>query len=380
MKKNFILIALVALVLLFATSCYSTIGLRTLVPAEVNVAGYKTIAVQSTSYNYSPVDLIWRNFFIPIKGTISDVYLPYLENTFTLFDGTTPNQVANYTSQNLATAIDKGFYTVDGPELTDALILVGKNTGSVRQTLINNNVDALLSSNISYMYYDEYITAEPVYDKADSKKITGYNFYIVQNAAIGLTYTVTDVDDNVLIANKTENLSCDNLKTLIGHTDPANINKYVKDCTSADYYKATDIFQYLISQIFSTVTDQLTPHYVTTYVDLMANKPKAKSVTKAYDYVDDGNYRVALELFLDEYNASSHIPSGYNAAVLYYALGEYENAFNLSWDVYNKSGNSDALELYYKLKSIKDKQDAAIAQINSDTKASSSSSNELIGF
>lgn len=383
MKKNnktFILIALVALVLLLATSCYSTIGLRTLVPAEVNMGGYKTVAVQSTCYNYSPAEIIWRSFYIPIKGNIDPIYYDYL-NIFTLFDNSTPSAVAKYSTDNLVKAIDKGFYTIKGSDLTDALIMVGKSTGTVRQTLMNNNVDALLTSNISYMYYDEYITSEALYqDKNDAKKITGYNFYIVQNATISLTYTVTDVENNVLVANKTQTLSTGDLLTQIGHTDPSNINKFIPDADYFEYRSATTIFESLVDNFFSTVTNQLTPHYEYKYFDLMANKPKKDSVKKAYDYVDDGSYQVALELFLSEYNASGHIPSGYNAAILYYALGDYENAFNLSWDVYNKSGNSDALDLYYRLKSIKDKQDAAIAQINSDTKGAGSSTGELVGF
>ncbi len=378
--KTFILITLIVTVLLFATSCYSTIGLRTLVPAEVNVAGYKTMAVQSTSYSATVTDYIRPFFPIPIRGNIDDIYRPYLNNIFTLFDSQTANQLTSYTSKNLAKAIDKGFFTVKGPELTDALILVGKSTGTVRQTLLNNGVDALMTSNIGYMYYDEYITAKPVYnDKTDTSKVTGYNFYIVQNAAISLTYTVTDIEDNVYIANKTQSISSGDIMTKIGHTDPNDIKVFIYDTPIYDWYSSTEIFESLVDDFFSTVTNQLTPHYVITYIDLLANKPKADSIKDAYSYVDDGNYNVALEIFLKEYQASGHIPSGYNAAVLYYALGDYDEAFDLSWEVYNKSGNSNALELYYTLKNIKEKQDAAIAQING-TKSGTSSTDELIGF
>ncbi len=378
--KTFILITLIVTVLLFATSCYSTIGLRTLVPAEVNVAGYKTMAVQSTSYSATVTDYIRPFFPIPIRGNIDDIYRPYLNNIFTLFDSQTANQLTSYTSKNLAKAIDKGFFTVKGPELTDALILVGKSTGTVRQTLLSNGVDALMTSNIGYMYYDEYITAKPVYnDKTDTSKVTGYNFYIVQNAAISLTYTVTDIEDNVYIANKTQSISSGDIMTKIGHTDPNDIKVFIYDTPIYDWYSSTEIFESLVDDFFSTVTNQLTPHYVTTYIDLLANKPKADSIKDAYSYVDDGNYNVALEIFLKEYQASGHIPSGYNAAVLYYALGDYDEAFDLSWEVYNKSGNSNALELYYTLKNIKEKQDAAIAQING-TKSGTSSTDELIGF
>lgn len=384
MKKNkvksFILVALIATVLLFATSCYSTIGLRTLVPAEVNVAGYKNMAVQSTSYNYSPAELIWRSYIIPIRGNVDDIYRQYIGSMFTMFDGTTPSQVSNYTSKNLVKAIDKGYFTIKGPELTDALILVGKSTGTVRQTLMSNGVDALLTSNIGYMYYDEYITAKSLYeDKTDSSKVTGYKFYLVQNAAISLTYTVTDVEDNVFIANKTQSIQSGDVLTLIGHTDPNDIKKFVQDTPVYNWYSATEIFKSLVDDFFSTITNQLTPHYETVYIDLMSNKPKADSVKQAYSYVDDGNYRVALEIFLKEYKASGHIPSGYNAAVLYYALADYDEAFELAKEVYDKSGNNNALELYYTLKNIKEKQDAAIAQING-TKSSTSSTDELVGF
>ena len=395
-NKLFALISMLALVLLLATSCYSTIGLRTLVPAEVNVAGYKTIAVSSTTYDYTFSDIIWRNRYIPVKGYVDPIYYQYL-NAFTLYDNSTSKEVCDYSSRNLANALDKGFFTVVGPELTDALIMVGKNTGSVRQTLINNNVDALLTSKISSMYYDEYIISEPIYGTSSSTDtsssssssttssssnnttIVGYNFYIIQNASISLTYTVVDVEDNVMIANKTQSVSSGDLKTLIGHTDPANIKNFIPDTIVYEYFSATDIFKTLLNQFFSNVTNQLTPHYEYSYFDMMANKPKKESVKAAYDYVDSGNYRTALELFVQEYNTSGHVPSGYNAAVLYYALGQYEEAFNLAWDVYNKSGNSDALDLYYTLKNIKDKQDAAIAQING-TKSSTSTSDELIGF
>lgn len=377
--KSFVLIVLTLCVLLFATSCYSTIGLRTLVPAEVNVAGYKTIAVQSTSYNATLPDIIRQLLPIPVRGNIDDTYSQYLTNLPSRFDLTTSDKVTSYTSKNLAKAIDKGFFTVKGPDYTDALIAAGKIMGTTRKTLLNSNIDALLTSNISYMYYDEYITAIAIYDSTDTSKVTGYNFYLVQNAAISLTYMVTDVEANVYIANKTQSISSGDIMTKIGHTDPEDIKKFVYDTSIYVCYSATEIFESLVDDFFSAVTNQLSPHYETVYIDLMANKPKVESLQDAYKYVDSGNYKVALEMFLREYNASGHIASGYNAAVLYYALGDYDDAFTLSWEVYNKSGNSNALELYYTLKNIKENQDAAIAQING-TKSSTSNSDELIGF
>ena len=376
-KPRIAVVLLIALaVLLCAVGCSTSIALRTLVPAEVNISGYKTIAVQSTAYNYSPSDLWWRYFFIPIRGNVEERYINDLKK-FSLFDASTSSNVAKYASENLVRAIDKGYFDIKSPNLTDSLITVGKSLGTVRQTLMNNGVDALLTSNISYMNYDEFIESESVYSKDTPNTIVGYRFYLTQSATISLTYSVVDVENNVIIGNDTLTRSYGPVKTLIGHTNEAK--EFVSDCSYLELRHASDIFYDLIDGFVGDITRKLTPHYVTSYFELMDNKPKVKSLESAYGYVKDGNYRTALDLFVEEYNMSGHVAAGYNAAILYYTLGQYEEAFSMAKDVYEKSGNSRALNLYYRLKDVREKQEAARDQMNSTTK-NPSSSGELIGF
>lgn len=380
MKGNarFAIVLLAALALLLAlTGCTTSIALRTLVPAEINVSGYKTIAVQSTAYNYSPSDLWWRNLFIPIKGNVEERYIGNLTK-FSLFDASTSTNVAKYASENLVKAIDKGYFNVKSPNLTDALVTVGKSLGTVRQTLLNNGVDALLVSTISYMNYDEYIESVPVYSNDNTNTIVGYRFYLNQSATISLTYSMIDVEDNVVVGNDTLTRSSGPIVTLIGHTNDAK--EYVSDIDYFELESASEMFDDLVDGFVDDITRKLTPHYETSYFEIMENKPKVDSLKAAYDYVDNENYRTALDLFVAEYNTSGHVASGYNAAILYYVLGQYEDAFNMASDVYNKSGNAQALDLYYRLKSVREKQEAASEQINSTQKSSSSSQTELIGF
>ena len=68
----------------------------------------------------------------------------------------------------------------------------------------------------------------------------------------------------------------------------------------------------------------------------MSNKPEKKSLEKAYDALDDENWDTALRLFADEYAKSGHIPSGYNAAILYFASGKTETALAISNELYTK--------------------------------------------
>ncbi len=47
-KTKSILVALAIAIVLIVTGCSTTIAVKTLVPAKVDVSGYKTIAVRST--------------------------------------------------------------------------------------------------------------------------------------------------------------------------------------------------------------------------------------------------------------------------------------------------------------------------------------------
>ena len=159
-------------------------------------------------------------------------------------------------------------------------------------------------------------------------------------------------------------------KTQIGRTIDA------KGTYEAEKYyhidTASTLFENLIKQFADKFRNELTPHYVTTYFDFMPNKPEVKGLDAAYDALEDEKWGVALQLFADQYKKSGHIPSGYNAAILYFTQGQYEKSFDLAMELYNKYGNTDALDLYQKLKNIAANEKAAEEQISSTEKSAGS--------
>jgi len=370
-NKSFALILIVVLVLVF-TSCTTTIAINRLVPAQVDVSGYKTIAVRSTIDETHWKQPSFWNSYVPFVS-VDQLYWQYMSmRSYLDFDAS--SVITNAASDMITKAINTGFFTIAEPKLTDSLINVGNYNGNLRQTLLDNHIDAVLTTKITNMNYDEYITAErdsyTSVDK-DGKKYYAIRFYLVQKYSMSISYTLSDVENNKIIASSVFNSDNKQVKTKIGQT----INE--KGEYKADSYTSIDSASYLLKSLINDFANkfrnELSPHYVTNYFDFMPNKPEVKSLKAAYDAVDNGNYQTALTLFSDEYARSGHVASGYNAAILYFAVGQYQKAYDLCNDLYKNHGSADALDLMNTLKAIESREKAAEKQIESTEKSGGTS-------
>ena len=374
------LLAVLVIVLVAFTSCSTTIALKTLVPAKVDVSGYKTIAVMSTQDNTKWIRPSFWNSVVPIKSVDQKFYRDV--SIVSGLDFNVSSAVTDAATDMIYKAIDTGIsYKVIEPKLTDAYVTVGQSNMNLRKTLMDNKVDAILKTEISYLYYDEYIKQETeIFSSKDQYGNTYYqkNFYFVQQYGLTISYTLTDVENNRIIA--TGSFSSDNREnsTRIGHTVDST-DRYVQD-----YYTITSasrLFRNLITEFTDSFRSELSPHYVTEYFQFFKNKPKVDSLEDAYEALEDERWKVAQDLFYAEYKKSGHINAGLNASILFFANGDYDMAFSLSQEIYNKTGDPDALDLYYHFKKIADRENAAEEQINGTEKiGANGDSSDLIGF
>ena len=378
-KITKLLVALVIVLVAF-TSCSTTIALKTLVPAKVDVSGYKTIAVMSTQDNTRWIRPSFWNSVVPIKSVDQKFYRDL--SIVSGLDFNVSTAVTDAATDMIYKAIDTGLsYKVIEPKLTDAYVTVGQNNMNLRKTLMDNNVDAILKTEISYLYYDEYIKQETdLFSSKDQYGQTYYqkNFYFVQQYGLTISYTLTDVENNRIIATGSFSSDTREKSTKIGHTADST-DRFVED-----YYSITSasrLFRNLITEFTDSFRAELSPHYVTEYFEFYKNKPKVDSLEAAYDALEDERWKVAQDLFYAEYQKSGHVNAGLNASILFFANGDYEKAFSLSQEIYNKTGDPEALELYYHFKKIADRENAAEKQINSTEKVGSNGeSSDLIGF
>lgn len=382
MKKSIsALVVLAFAVILVLTGCSSSIAVKTLVPAKVDVSGYKTIAVRSTQDDARWVVPTFWNSTFPYRYEINERYRRDLMVTSRL-DFNVSSRITEAASSTIYKAINTGFFSILEPKLTDSMITVGEYGGSVRQSLMQNNVDALLTTKISDLYYDEYITQETGFsqtDKVTGAKYTPLYFYAVQKYAITIFYTLTDVENNKIIASGTFSSGMQEEKTQLGRTKNAAGDF---ERTFYSYIpSASSLLSDLIKEFSDSFRDELSPHYTTEYFTFMSNKPEVKSLERAYDALYDEHWDTALRLFADEYARSGHIPSGYNAAILYFASGKTETALAISNELYTKYGSTKGLQLYDYLKRLAAREDAANSQINSSEKSGApSSGSDLVGL
>lgn len=381
MKRRliFILIAVFAAMFIL-TGCMTTVEVKTLVPAAVDVSGYKTVAVRSTLDNTRwKVPSFW-NSYIPLRS-VEEKYRESLR-VWSGLDFNTSSRVSQIASNTIYTAIDNGFFKVISPKVTDAYVLVGQDSGNVRTTLMNSDIDAILTTEITSVYYDEYIYQNlektvTAIDRDTKAKFNPYYFYLMQTYGVSIQYTLTDVENNVIIATRTFSSDMKEKKTLLGKTVTAK-GDYEKSWYSVS--SASSLIGELITHFSNEIRDELSPHYVTVDFAFMGNKPKVKSLQEAYKAVNNGQYKVALRMFSDEYRRSGHIPAGYNSAILEFAMGNYEEAYAIAMELYNRYGSTDALQLYYKMKNIEETEKQATDQINSDKKAAETKQSDLVGF
>jgi len=358
------------------TSCATSIKVRHLIPSEVDVSNHRNIAIASTEMFDFP-----RGGFLPpwIKGSS--------DTSFTLssgFDSNVNAKIAEVSTTYLVDAlVDTDYFTILPPETTDAYLTLGKSGENAYSMLIDQGVQALLKSSITYMNSEEQIIGrdikEWVTEKSDPtdpnskdisyEKVTGRSFYLEQKATVTFTYTLIDLKANRILATDSFT-SQESKETCLGKTTYGtgeNSRDTDERCYPSGFAPSFfSLFDGLVKKIPSQVAIQLAPSWEETRVSLMSNKPKA-DVKQAYKMAEQGNLRGAYEVFFQAWDQSTHLPSGYNASLLLEGLGQYCEALALMNQVYNKTGDSKALAQLIRLKEVSSQQDEAMKQIDGTT-------------
>ncbi|HKM08030.1 MAG TPA: hypothetical protein VJ869_13705 [Sphaerochaeta sp.] len=379
MRKRALLGILSMVTILLFTSCTTSITVRHRIPSEVDVSNHRNIAIASTeTYVFA------RGAMLPpwIKGSS--------ETSFTLssgFNADVSSKVAQKSTGYLVDAlVNTDYFTILPAETTDAYLTLGKNGENTYEMLIKQGVQALLKSSITYMNCEEQILGRdikewvtenpaPSTDPAivpkiiSYEKVTGRSFYLEQQATMTFTYTLIDLKANRLLATQSYTMQ-KTKETCLGKTIFATVeNPRDTDerCYSSGFAPSfLPLFDAMIKEIPSQVAKQLAPSWSESRVSLMANKPKA-DIADAYKMAEKGNLRQAYEVFFQTWDKMSHLPSGYNAALMLEGMGKYSEALELMNQVYNKTGDFKSHTQLMRLKEVSSQQDEAMKQLEGTT-------------
>ncbi|ADY13783.1 hypothetical protein [Sphaerochaeta globosa] len=370
-------VLIVALTVVFLTSCATSITVRHLVPGEVDLSVSRNIAIAST---------------VPFKFPYGRPLSPWIsglsETDFTLssgYDANLPSSIANTSTRMLLDAAQStSYFTILTPDVTDAYLSLSKVGENSSAMLKSKGVQALLSSNISYMdveeevvgrdvktYVTEDIDPSPTVTTMKSyEKVTSREYFLVQKATLTLTYTVYDlVNNRILLTRSFTGKEDQETKIGIRTYDAGAPGGYRDERRYSSGFAPSfkPLFEKVLRSFSSTISKQLAPSWQTKRLTLMSNKPKLEAAKSAYTLTERGSYEQAYRQFLSLYELSGHIASGYNAALLLEALNRLPEAVDLMNDVFNRSGSQQAYTALLRMQEAKSQSEKAQRQISGES-------------
>jgi hypothetical protein len=382
MKKKIILVVCLLLVVMLFASCRTTISVKHLIPGEVDLSKFRTIAVASTdSYGFSSKQ--WLNSWV--RGGSDNQY-----SLTSGFQSGLSDKVAELATSYLqGTLDDTHYFTVLNPKTTDAYIAIGLGGSDAISLLEEKGVKALLTSAISYMDCDETIygkdvskwVTEPAPTDAEPDKVISYskvverNYFLKQDATMTFNFSLMDLATKHILVTRSFT-SKNSKETLIGtrvYNDGVvgNPSTYFDKMVYSFGYAPSflPLFDSMLKSFQHEIQTILAPSYETISLTLMPNKPKNDLAKNGYKLAEAGSLRASYSLFLDIWNQDRHFPSGYNAALLLEALGDLSGAIDLMEAVCDFSQNSACYEQIGRMKEALAKQGQAEKQISGEESA-----------
>ncbi len=376
MKKNYLFLCLILILAFCLCSCETTVSIRTLTPAKVNLASYDNIGIVSTE----PFDSSWSDFNrkYKLEANFSDRYIDYFAKEYGTSTFGLNENLSRYASNVMLLAVRNSSSSYDKGFLIDNLVNSARRTGStVKSTLERNGVDAVITSSITGQSLREYLEAKPyTITTQDNKVLNCYKLYLVRKARLELSYNVVDVKKNMVISSSSYEDS-EEREYYLGYRE--GDYEFQK---GRDYYlmeDGSDLFKKILDRIGKKVTDDFSQSFSYSYFSLQESANP--DVERGIEFADFELYEEALELFESAWRKTGSFESGYNAAVMYFALGDYDMASEMAYNTWISSMDVKAKRLYEKFQSLAANDVNAKKQLGIiDNSADAFQETELVGF
>ena len=325
MKQSIFRVGAMGLLVIIAlafTGCATTVSMRYMVPAEINLAPYKNLAITSAEpYRFTAAtspDSVLRD----MSGTS-----PY--KVASGFSYGAERQIAQHLTTRVVNDLTRtDYFNLLKPPASDDL---GSNLGRFKE----RGYDGLLTLHITDLRVEEYVygqedtvTIPPAVEGEEPTVVKELRHYVMQKVSISVDFMVRDTATGNTVVLKS--FSNGQEKT------------YRIEPDSKGAKEAPNLYAWLspmVEEFSRSFAQMVAPRWVTKSVALMENKPENPRVEYAFKEAKEGSLQVALDGFLNEWKSSKHVPSGYNAALILESFGRIEEALELIDEVWRYSGN-----------------------------------------
>ncbi len=285
--------------------CGTSVPLVVKKPAEVNMVAARRIAVMD--FGYRVQGIVYLSFADVFRAALLRAYNLPLSARQTIEE-----RIAQYATDKLIISLlDTDYFEIVSPRHVSAAlprvidsrlspVQVGNLVGA--QAIIVGDIDAMGTR-------DETIRETyTVKDKKTGKPITRVRRYLERTASLQLSYRVVNVETGAILATK--HLS--------------GTKKDRKRIGNDSLKSPLSLYQEIIDSILPQVAKQLAPYEVLEYRFLLEDESEDLRMEKADGFVREGIYSKALELFLEVWNETGNPAAGFNAAIMYEALGDID--------------------------------------------------------
>ena len=194
--RSRLLLVLTVAILLVVTGCATTVTMRYMVPAEINMASYTNLAVVSVEpYRFTA--------FTSPSATIKDMSGTSPYRVASGFGDSTELRIAQYLTQKIIQDLRRtDYFNLMTPPDSDAL-------GIRYQRFKEQGYDALLMVDITDLKVEEYIFAQeetvivpPEVEGGESTTIKELRHHVTQKIALNVEFTVVDTGTGQTVATK----------------------------------------------------------------------------------------------------------------------------------------------------------------------------------
>ncbi len=342
LMKKFSLFFL-GILLIFIAGCATRVRMEVTKPAEVNLAGVKTLSVLDFEYTGDKES-------VTLEKLLDEALKEIFADTGTAL--TKEEKTAQYaTNKMVQTLADTQYFTiVDAGDFKDSM---DEMTGRVQFFDVLSgvyDVDAVMIGTITNLKTEE--TYE-IRTRTEVNPDTGVEEeiqeqWVTRRAELEFEYKILDTENSRLMVQKVFNKS----------TSDSELSANYNSLTSEE-----QMYRSMIDSIIKTVSRQLVPYTVTESRSLMKDKTKNPKMEVADEYVKVTKYQEALEIFLEVWKNSKNIAAGYNAAIMYEAMGDLDNAISQMDEVLDMYPDKKVFRELERLKAAKEEREKAMAQM-----------------
>jgi tetratricopeptide (TPR) repeat protein len=299
-----------ALILTFMVSgCGPTVRLQRLKPAEIDMSSMRRLVVLDFDYYRGDVDSV-EDFVVGIIAR--GVGVSYGEDHQV-------REAASYAADELVDALRGADYfeIVDSTQLRNVHLRGAADVEKISRSL---GADAILAGDLDYAEcrLEDFFEEEKIYDAAKKQEVIRYIPWVRQNCRLTISYRVIRIEGNVLEVKKRfseyheEEVEESQLHTL---KDPEHW------------------YQEMIDGIIPQIAHQLAPYEISETRHLKKDKTYDAHMERAMALTKAGNLTQARDLFIERWYATANPAAGCNAAILYEAEGDLDNAVKLLGEV-----------------------------------------------